>query len=327
MASSLTVAQARQNSSLWTVADPSDQNSSLFLPLLNQASEAIINSGLWKGMYGEINFPAIEEFITLPRQWEAIVADHMQCYGAPPVIGRFQEFSSQGTSYFPSNQAKWCMNALVDHGWFPTERIQLSELPTRITILNALDAGLSGRIYGTYLDGLETREWFGDDGEQGIPYTTSYPYVDIPQAMFVRNIVLPQTRGYKTLSTVDGLTVRELSSYQPTEVNPLYRRYRAKTLDVRSDGNPVLRLLCKRKFIPMVAETDYVYPSEIRALNLAMSACKLEQQGAYEVGQSQGFWSQCYQTLNDSLRQQRGNIRTPAVFNLAGSAGSIPRTH
>jgi hypothetical protein len=57
----------------------------------------------------------------------------------------------------------------------------------------------------------------------------------------------------------------------------------------------------------------------LRALRFAMNACKLESDGAYEVGMSAPFWMECYRELNNSLRQQRGNIRTPAPFLYPGS--------
>lgn len=322
MASNLTVAEARQNPSLWTVADPSDQNSSLFLPLLNQASEAIIISGQWQGMLGEVNFNSATGFITLPRRWLSIVADRATCGGVPPVYGRYQEFSQSGPIFFKNLEYR--MDCLIDQGEYPTEVRQEVALPLRITLSNAADAGVTVRFYGVDATGAVI---FDSNGVEGVEYTLAYPTTTTTESILLTNFTKPITEGYMAIASVDGATVLPLSSYEPTEINPLYRRYKVGNIDARTDGEPVIRTLCKRRFIPLVNETDIVFPSNVRALNLAMSACKLEQQGAYEVGASKPFWDECYKTLNDSLRQIRGNIRVPAAFNWMGSAGQTPVTH
>jgi len=325
MPSNLTVEQARQFPSLWTVADPSDPNSSLFLPLINSASEAIITAGQWKGTLGEVNFNSSTGYVTLPRRWESIVADRMCCGGVAPVLGRYSEFSSSGPCFFalPENQ-RWNLQCLVDQGEYPTQVHQPTALPIRLTISNALDAGQTVRLYGV---GTNGETIFDSEGFEGVNYTTVYPSVDTTESMIVTNIVKPMFDGFMSISTVDGTTVTQLSNYEPTETNPLYRRYKVGVIDAHTNGTPVIRTLCKRRYIPLVNEDDLVFPSNVRALGFAMSACKLEQQGSYEVGQSLPFWDQCYKTLNDSLKQARGNIRTPAAFTWPGSAGSLPTTH
>lgn len=311
MASNLTVAQARVT--LGSVADPHDPNSELFVPLLNRASEAIFAEGQWKGLLGEVDFPSASGYITLPRRWEAVVADRI-CCNAAPVFGRYHEFSVSGPRYFEN--LEWRLNCLIDQGEYPTQVAQTEALPIRLTISDASDVGQVVRLYGVDADGNVI---FDDTGAEGIDYTLENPSVTTSESFILTNVVKPVTEGAVSVSSVDGSTITLLSSYEPTETNPLYRRYKVGTHEARDDGSPVIRTLCKRRFIPLVNETDPVFPSNLRALRFAMNACKLESDGAYEVGMSAPFWMECYRELNNSLRQQRGNIRTPAPFLYPGS--------
>jgi hypothetical protein len=318
MASNLTVAEARLM--LGTVADPDGSRPELFIPLLNEAQDAIIGEGQWKGLLGEVNFNSSTGFITLPRRWESVVADRM-CYGGAPVFGRYHEFSSMGPCYF--SDLEWRLNCLIDQGEWPTQVYQPEALPIRITIADADDEGETIRLYGIDASGNVI---FDSDGREGIDYTTVLPSVTTSESFILTNVVKPTTEGTVTVSSVDGATVTALSTYEPTETNPLYRRYKVGTHEARDDGAPVIRTLCKRRFVPVVHETDLVFPSNVRALRFAMNACKLEAQGAYEVGSSIPYWEQCFRELNNSLRQARGNIRTPGAFLFPGSAGAVPQT-
>lgn len=319
MASDLTVAQARVP--LGKVADPSGKSPELFLPLLNLASEAIIDDGQWKGLLGEVNFPSTTGYATLPRRWESIVAARI-CCNAPPVYGRYHEFSSSGPSYFTN--LEWHLNCLIDQGQWPTEVAQSAALPIRLTIADADDAGQTVRLYGVDTNG---RTIFDSDGREGIDYTTVFPSVTTSESFLLTNVVKDAFESTLTLSSVDGATVTVLSTYEPTETNPLYRRYKVGTHEARDDGEPVIRTLCKRRHIPLVHETDPVFPSNIRALRFAMNACKLESQGAYEVDVANGYWASCWDELNNSLRQFRGSIRSPGPFLFHGSAGAVRQTH
>lgn len=319
MPSDLTVAEARVQ--LGSVADPSGLKPELFLPLLNRASEAIINEGQWKGLLGEVNFNSSTGFITLPRRWESVVADRL-CCGAPPVLGRYHEFNAYGPSYF--SNLEWKLGCLIDQGEWPTQVYQAEALPLRLTIANANDAGKIVRLYGVDENGDVI---FDSDGVEGVEYTLVSPTVTTSENILLTNITKPLTKGSVTISSVDGATVTGLSTYEPTEINPLYRRYKIGTYEVRDDGEPVVRTLCKRRFIKLVYETDPVFPANLRALRFAMNACKLEADGAYEVGSSVPYWQQCFTELNASLRQARGSIRTPGPFLYTSAAGSIPSTH
>jgi hypothetical protein len=319
MSSDLTVAQAREY--LGSVADPSGTQPELFLPLLNLAAEAIVDSGQWKGLLGEIDFASSSGYITLPRRWESLLAARI-CCGTAPIYGRYHEFSTTGPCYFAN--LDWNYNILVDQGQWPTQVAQDTALPIRLTLSDADDAGESVRLYGVDANGAVV---YDTDGREGIEYTTVFPSVTTSESFILTNVVKPTMEGMLTVSSVDGATVTLLSTYEPTETNPLYRRYKVGTHAARTDGEPVIRTLCKRRHIALLHETDPVFPSNIRALRFAMNACKLEADGAYELGSSDGFWASCAAELNSSLRQFRGGTRSPGAFIFGGSAGATRQTH
>ena len=320
MPSDLTVAEARLT--VGEVADPSGNYPQLFLPLLNRACNAIFQQGQWNGLLGEVNFDATTGFITLPRRWESVVADVFAERGAAPVYGRYHEFSLFGPQFF--NNIEWKLNHLTDVGYYPTQIYQESALPIQISIASASDAGVTIRLYGVDANGDVI---YDSTGAEGVAYTTAYPTVTTAESFLLTGVTKPETVSAVTVSSVDGATILPLSTYEPTETNPLYRRYKCGTYPARTDDQPVIRTLCKRRFISLVNETDPVYPSNLRALRLAMSACKLEADGSYELGTSLPYWQQCYNELNANLRQVRGAIRSPGAFVYGISAGATRVTN
>jgi hypothetical protein len=305
------------------VADPSGEHPELYLPLLNKASQAMIEQGLYVGLYGEMDFYESTECITLDRRFESIIADNLcgsWARGSVPIISKIQVYNTYGPRHFENRE--WKLNILSDDGQFPTKEVQYAALPIKITIADPDDAGQTVVLQGFKTDGSV---WY-ENGAQGIEVTTVFPSVTTSQSILLSNVIKPITEGSMTIATVDGLVERVLSVYEPTEVDPLYRRYRVGSYDARTDGLPIIRTLCKRKFIPLINENDPIFPSNLRALQFAMNACKLEAYGAYEVTEAQKFWDGCYDSLNAQLRQFRGKILTPSAWTPRSSGQAVPTT-
>jgi hypothetical protein len=143
--------------------------------------------------------------------------------------------------------------------------------------------------------------------------------------MFVTQVVKPLTTGNVTLSVVVSGTPTVLSVYEPSETNPIYRRYKVGTIEATPDNKPVLRCLCKRRFVRLFQETDLVWPDNIGAIKFAMKAIQLED-GAEELQKSQLFWQKCYEVLNQGLKQNRGAIRPKMAMDWSFSAGQTLQT-
>jgi hypothetical protein len=300
MPTRLTVAEAR--SQLYQQVDPSDVNSNLFLPALNKACERLLQAGTWAGTQAVVDFDASDNYITLPRRYEAIQGCTKN--GAPAkVVGRLHEYLSSGPGFYAN--LEYDIGLLIDQGEFPTMVPQDEAHIIRLTIANAADEGHIVRLFGV----ANGDTVFDSDGNEGIALTLTDPTVDTNVEMIVTAVTKDVTVGNVTLSTVDGGTVTPLSTYEPTEVAPLYRRYKTGTVNARTDSTPVIRTLCKRRFVPLVNKTDLVYPGSLGALSAALNAVQLERQGVDELKSAELFWQKAYDILNAELRQQRGNIR------------------
>lgn len=319
MSTGLTVADAR--AALYMQVDPSDPTTGLFLPYLNQACERIINSGNWKNSYGRVDFQAPTGYITLPRRWESIIGVTRVNYPTG-VYPRMIEFMTSGPGYFDDTDID--LKTIIDQSDVCTQEVQENAGLIRLTISNAEDAGLICRIYGYDEDG---EELFDSDGLAGKSLTLANPTVTGTDEIFITQIVKPRTKGTVTISSVTSGTPTQLSVYEPSETNPIYRRYKTGTMVAREDGKPWLRCICKRRFVPAVAETDLIWPDNIGALKHALIAVRLEDQGAYEEAQADQRWAKCYEILNQGLKQNRGAIRPTMPFHFPQSAGSTLQTH
>lgn len=319
MPSNLTVADVRD--ALWQEVDPSNKDSVRFLPALNQVSERILNSGLWKGTYGVVDFASADGYITLPRRWEAIIGCTIK--GAiVPTFGRMHEFLASGPG--PYENLEYDLGLLIDQGEYPTIEVQTEALPIRLTANNTDDAGRFVRLYGVDANGDPI---FDDSGIEGFTVELQNAPVTTSQSFLLTGIAKDNTLGSVTIATDDGTTVTTLSTYEPTETRPLYRRYKVGTVAANTGVDyPAIRTLCKRRFIKLECDTDLVYPSDLGALKFGLIAWTYEQQGAHELERAEIFWQKCYQVANQTLKQQRGNIRLPLNFVRWSSAGGSPTT-
>lgn len=300
---------------------PGNPNSELFLPTLNQADERIINSGQWKNMFVGVDYYSTTGYITLPRRCESIVG--ITRVNAPTVpFARMQEFMTSGPGFLDDTTAD--LRMIIDQCDVCTQEVQTTIGYPRLTISSTQDVGQVVRVYGNDADGNPV---FDTDGIEGIPLTLANPTVTASTEMFVTQIVKPITVGNVTLSVVVSGTPTTLSVYEPSETNPIYRRYKVGTIAARDDDKPVFRCLCKRRFVRLVQETDLVWPDNIGALKFAMKAVQLEQTGADELQESELFWQKCYQVLNQGLKQNRGAIRPKMAIDWTFSAGQTPQTH
>lgn len=303
MAASLTVAQAR--ASLWTEVDPSNRDSPEFLPLLNLASERLVTGYYWKNLCGVVEYDSATEFITLPRRYESIVGCDIH-YWPQPVLSKMTEYMTSGPGrYYNMDSDRRVYNRIIEHeSEVPTIEVQESIGTIRLTANSADDYGLVVRVYGNDADGNP----IFTDGTEGVDLTLGAAPVTTSQQMWLTGVDKPLTKRNVDLAVVVSGTPTTLSSYEPTETNPLYRRYKVGRVEQHQQGYPAIRCLCKRRFIPLVYETDLVYPSSLSALRFAIIACRLESQGSDEIDRAQKYWASAYKVLDDSLKQQRGAI-------------------
>lgn len=319
MASSTTVAQAR--AALWPEVDPANPNSPEFLPALNMVAQELLEKGYWKNCAAGVDFNTTDGYLTLPRQYESIIGfdDHDR---PRLVTSRMVEFMTSGPGFFHRINNR-NLGRVIDQWEVPTMEVQTAIGNIRLAANDAADYGKVVRVYGNDENGNAIYT----DGFEGVDLTLGAAPVTTSQEMWLTDVDKPLTERNVDISVVVSGTPTVLSHYEPTETNPLYRRYKVGVITRRDgDDQPAVRTLCKRRFIQLVSETDLIYPSNIRALRFGLMAVKLEQQGSYDVAKSQTYWQQAYQALDDELGQQRGGIvMTPnmTAFALPGACGNL----
>lgn len=303
----LTVAIARQY--LERYVPPNED----FLPMLNQACEILVNKGKWKGMVIDCIFDSSTGYITLPYEIQSILAVTVR--NVPEVVfGEFQTYITTGPGKLKFDMQN--QGILVDWGAdVPTMVSPDPQEPAtlKLTIAKAADAGKSMRIYGKYPNG---DDFVDADGVRGVTITSAFPTVTTTlQAAYITGVELPDGRidNWYLYGTVDG-TDTLLSRYYPFESIPNYKRYITQTIQDSASSNiyPTIGLKCMRRFIPMQAETDFVWPGNISALKWALKALVHEDAGYEEKAAAE--WEMAVSRLDEQTRASRGSALMPIPF-------------
>jgi hypothetical protein len=110
-------------------------------------------------------------------------------------------------------------------------------------------------------------------------------------------------------------TVTQLGLYLPIETSPSYRRYRIGVTDSTNTLFPnAVTVLCRRRFIPVANETDFVIPGNLGGLKFAMQAIETEE----TKNPSQALWDMCDAILNQELHAARGSARPEMNYEVLG---------
>jgi hypothetical protein len=322
MTSGITVADAR--TLLAGYVSPEDLNSSKFLSYLNQVRERIINSGKWRGTTFKVVFDTTRDYITLPREAEALLGIHISTAPYPIQSGWFEYLQGgPGKLDNPDNASDNARDfgTLIDMGdnFCTLNDITAAEItgvqPLSFKCLNAEDSGLglTVNIQGLTLDGQTV---YDSEGRLGINVPLSSIAEPVGYFSKVTNIQMPATFGRKQLLIGEG-TPRVLSTYAPSETNPQYRRYRLPATDKTVIGT------CKMRFLPLMGESEPVIPNNIGALKMGLLALNYED--VNDMATAETFWGKCFTLLDDQMREHRGSARyVPNIKFFPGNANPVP---
>ena len=96
-----------------------------------------------------------------------------------------------------------------------------------------------------------------------------------------------------------------------------FRRYRVDVNNQKAS----LRLLLKRKFVPLVDENDVIHVSSLSAIKHAMLGNIAEENADLE--RANYHWSVCRGVLDEQLDAHRGAAKPAVRFDPAGSGGTV----
>lgn len=273
-----------------------------FVPKLNRVLERLNNMGLWKGILNQSFYlgDVTLGYITLSRYDEAVVGV-ASCCGTGSVFSQFYDYSPNGYGFLDESKRGYG-NLLVDQGnGFVTQRNITGIATLRVKLEDPADANKVIRFFGS----LNGREIYSASGIRGFDFTTISPSGDTSQTMDeIRGIQAPFMQGYWTLwQVIDGVE-SQIGVYAPGEKIPNYRRYKTGILN----ENTRYRLLCRRRFVPVVAPSDWVIPGCTAAIQFGLQALTQEDAGRSE--DADVLWARATRELDNDLAALRGSAQT-----------------
>jgi hypothetical protein len=288
---SLTVSAAR-DALIDVVAQGDDE--SKFMPLLNQVQDRYFSLGRWQDMQVMVDYPTHYGYITLPRRAESVLGV-LQLDTPLAIFGRLQEFNMNGLGANPDAYSVQFLADVGDHYPLMVDIPAASYLKVTSSSSEHTGVGLTVTVESTTGPVFEK------------PTTLKIPANGVPttqQFTKITRVTKPVSKGYLTLTAVNVATAVEtvLAVYEPGELNPSYRRYKF----VGRDPNTVdaVRVICKRKFVPCIADTDIVVPPNIGALKHGILALNYENNG--DIERANASWQLGLQILQGALREERG---------------------
>jgi len=274
------------------------------LSTLNEVREKFYNSGKWKGLVLEVDFPSSDGYITLPYEFESVLCT---TYDRVPVMTYTQFHTYQINGPGELDRALRWPGFLVDLGDGYATQIDIKTAGTLRVVTDAADNGKFIRINGLNQNGQPV---FSPDGTIGEVVTCTAPYVTTTnQFSAVTGIqaspdpLIVMQKGWTLYSNGDSAII---GTYYPGESRPLYRRYQT------SQAEKKIRLLCQRRFIPVRNESDWVIPGNISALRAGYWAWQF--QNGSDVAQAENSFATGLNLLNQEAKTLRGGATPGTAF-------------
>jgi hypothetical protein len=255
-------------------------------------------------MLVEVDLDATDGYITLPRRCESILGITVNKTPRIPY-GRWYAYNPSGPGEVDIT-AYSGPDIVTDQGdGFATYKdSSYSSFRVRVKVPNTSDRNTGNYVLVKGLD-ADGKTVYNSDGEEGIAISlTASENTSTQYFSTIISVTKPPTLGFLTLWAVDSSSSEtQIGEYEPGETNIGYRRYNVVGCD--SSETPTVRALCKRRFIPVVSETDEIVPSNMGALKLGLISLKYEDTNDLE--RSTEYFTKALSLLNAELREQRGS--------------------
>lgn len=324
-----TLSQARQK--LFRYVSPV-LDTGIVTDRINSALERIYNSGKWKGMLTQANFfnslggnwfpDKAVQYITLPRQYQAILGIQFGAEGSPAiprlVYPTWQEFIAGGGGPITPGTS---MQMAIDAGdGYPV--VTDPTLPFYVQF-ESTDSGDSEVVIE--IDGFDASgsAIFDSTGNTALstPVNTLLDSVMFGKITAVRKPVTQGTINLYAVNPYDNSQKSLISQYEATETVPSYKRYRLSASEYAARVN----CLCKRRFVELVDGPDdgtVIIPSNEGALKLTLMALQFEDKNDME--RAEEYFNKAIQLLNAELKEDMGTPVITLQMNPIGAAMRIP---
>ncbi len=303
MDSIITLADARVSMARFGIA------SAEFLRKINRVSEYLLDSDVYTDIFSIVEFNTSPGYITIPRCFGRAIG--VQDDGLnKPIVNQQLAWIEHGIGrQDPNNMTLDGLRDLGSHfcTWFDVrDSAGVEQSGTlRVKLESATDAAKTIRFNGTFIDtdGYE-KQVLDAAGNIGLNLTTVSPSADTTQFFKrVEGIQAPATMVgrwslWKVISGVETL----LGIYEPGETRPRYVRYETRVTD-----QPIC-VFCYRKYVPLVAETDWVFPSNMNATEYGFQALGYRDRGDFKTEEE--TWQQAKKVLKEQYARLSVGART-----------------
>lgn len=266
-------------------------------------------------MLVEVDLDATQGYVTLPRRCEAILGITVQKIPRTP-FGRWYSFVPGGPGEITSAEYGGPDLVLDKGDDYPIYRDSpYTSFRIRAKVPNAADRDIGNYLLlkGTDTDGNPVH---GADGSEGISLNlTASENTTTQYFSKLTSVLKPLTNGYVTLWAVDASgNETQIGDYEPGETNIKYRRYVVE----RADDSEVasVRALCKRRYVPVLSESDDIIPENMGALKLGLISLKYEDTNDLE--RATEYFTKALSLLNAELKEQRGSQFNTVRFSPHG---------
>lgn len=294
----------------------SDPNSTDFAPAINQVSERLVQSGKWQGNMEKVVFgvaPTVG-YITLPPHMVALLGGGFDIWPGAPIWSQFHEFMECGPGTWDQNFI-WPYQFIDAGDQYATQYDVVAPGVLRVYSA-AADNGLKVRLSGIDKNtGYPVTDSNGVDGEE---VTLAFPFVQTTHHFStVSSVKKPLTKNIINLWVLpdDGSALYQIGTYQTVETVPQYHRYLVGNVQIINNA-PAIRTLCQRRYFPVQAETDLVYPPSIGAFKYGLQALNYEDLNRnVDAGQQ---WDYAIKIMNNQTHATRGGARIELAISPFG---------
>lgn len=309
----LTVAQINSALSAYLPVSDGSSGATTALTMLNQVVPRINDLGNWKAMQTEIELDASSGYVTLPPDYESILAARLNDIPIR-VNGQFYEYQEFGPGLLePPVSQGW---GVIDYGFVPL----MSDIAT---------SGVSEFTFtltsGAFASGDNITVEYSMDGSfatftSNPTSGTSVTLTPATNIMSVESIKFTSLPGRVVVGSPDDTNII-YAILPPGDGVAQYRRYKVPQPSTDTDDEWVLTCLVKRRFVPLTSTSDIVYLDNLTALKHAFLAVVAEDNS--DLDRAAKHWAACEKQLQSELTQTRGGARGYPNISIWG-AGVAP---
>lgn len=287
----------------------------------------------WRGADTLVNFAVFNDpwggrYFTLPRNIANILgASHGDAgnslqarFSVDRIRGTWFEFQAggwgagdamAGSGMQDAGDGFTCFRDITEASYLrvKTEVAELAGATVRFRGLDQNQQAIYTGAAGARYEGVDL------DISTGLTTTTTQQFSAIPTT-----IKKPTTYGIIRLYAVSVATAAEtlIGIYDPGDKAPSFRRYRISS----TQNATVVQAMCKRRFIPALADADEVIPGNIGAIELGLQGRRYDL--ASEPATATKFWVDAFALLNAELGEDIGGATPILQFERGRSLGRIP---